>query len=163
PPQTAGEVSNLVPLPEILSELTASGVGTRTVERSYDHAIAKLGPELSILQSVPVEDIAHAGSSLLAEAITRLRSGHVIRDAGYDGEYGVIRLFEENELRRLTGGAMLFDTPVSKRKPAEAVKAVAPASSVAADDAPVEPARPRLRLVSDRTSGAVAGILAQLD
>ena len=34
---------------------------SRTVERSYDQAIAKLGAELSILQSVPVEDIAHAG------------------------------------------------------------------------------------------------------
>src|SRR5262252_168921 len=91
PPETAGEVSNLVPLPEILSELTGNGVGTRTVEASYDHAIAKLGSELSILQSVPVEDIAHAGSPLLAEAITRLRAGRVICEAGYDGEYGVIR------------------------------------------------------------------------
>ena len=37
---------------------------------------------------------------MLAEAITRLRAGKVIRDAGYDGEYGVIRLFEEGELKR---------------------------------------------------------------
>src|SRR5262249_13180630 len=61
PPPSAGDVSNLVPLPEVLSELTQSGVASRAVERSYDHALAKLGPELSILQSVPVEDIAHAG------------------------------------------------------------------------------------------------------
>src|SRR6476646_5490562 len=163
PPPTAGAVSSLVPLPEILSELTATGTASRAVAHGYDQAIAKLGPELSILQSVPVDDIAHAGSAILAEAITLLRSGHVIRDAGYDGEYGVIRLFEENELRRLTGGAMLFDTPVSKRKPAEAVKVVAPPSSVATDDAPVKSARPRLRVVSDRTSSTVSGILAQLD
>ena len=163
PPPTAGAVASLVPLPEILSELTATGTASRAVAHGYDQAIAKLGPELSILQSVPAEDIAHAGSAILAEAITRLRSGQVIREAGYDGEYGIIRLFEENELRRLTGGAMLFDTPVSKRKPAEAVKAVAPPSSVATDDAPVKPARPRLRVVSDRTSSAVSGILAQLD
>jgi DNA helicase-2/ATP-dependent DNA helicase PcrA len=82
PPRTAGEVTNLVPLPEILSELTASGTATRTVERGYDQAIAKLGPELAILQSLPIEDIARAGSSLLAEAITRLRAGQVIRDPG---------------------------------------------------------------------------------
>jgi Uncharacterized conserved protein len=75
PPPTAGAVSSLVPLPEILSELTATGAASHAVARSYDHAIAKLGPELSILQSVPVEDIAHAGSSILAEAITRLRTG----------------------------------------------------------------------------------------
>jgi uncharacterized protein (TIGR00375 family) len=162
PPRTAGAVSSLVPLPEILSELTASGAASRTVARGYDQAISKLGPELPILQSVPVEDIAHAGSSILAEAIARLRSGHVIRDAGYDGEYGVIRLFEENELKRLTGGALLFDAPVSRRKPAEAVKADVP-SPTAQEDAPVKPGRPRLRIVSDRTNGPASGILAQLD
>ena len=75
PPATAGEVSNLVPLPEILSEIAASGVKSQAVERNYDQAIAKLGDELSILQAVPVEDIARAGSALLAEAITRLRAG----------------------------------------------------------------------------------------
>src|SRR5262249_60506500 len=64
PPPTAGTVSNLVPLPEILSELTASGAASRAVVRGYDQAIAKLGSELSILQSVPVEDMAHAGSPL---------------------------------------------------------------------------------------------------
>src|SRR5262249_38763067 len=100
PPPSAGTVSSLVPLPEILSELTASGAASRAVGRGYDQAIAKLGSELSILQSVPVEDIAHAGSPLLAEAITRLRAGRVICEAGYDGEYGVIRLFQDSELRR---------------------------------------------------------------
>ena len=170
PPPTAGAVSSLVPLPEILSELTATGAASRAVARGYDQVIAKLGPELSILQSVPVEDIAHAGSSLLAEAITRLRSGHVIRDAGYDGEYGVIRLFEEDELKRLTSGSLLFDTPMSKRKPtaprtallAEQTKADATFPAVE-DGAPVKPARPRLRIVSHRTSSTASGILAQLD
>ena len=123
PPPTAGSVSNLVPLPEILSELTATGAASRAVARGYDQAIAKLGSELSILQSVPVEDIAHAGSSLLAEAITRLRAGQVIRDPGYDGEYGVIRLFEENELERLTAGGLLFEAPISKRTASGAAEA----------------------------------------
>src|SRR5690349_23956487 len=48
PPPTAGMVSNFVPLPEILSELTASGAASRAVVRGYDQAIAKLGSELSI-------------------------------------------------------------------------------------------------------------------
>jgi DNA helicase II / ATP-dependent DNA helicase PcrA len=123
PPPSAGDVSNLVPLPEILSELTESGPASRAVERSYDQALAKLGPELSILQSVPVEDIRHAGSSLLADAIRRLRNGQVIREAGYDGEYGIIRLFEDGELKRLSGGSLLFDAPMSKRAPLIPAKA----------------------------------------
>jgi DNA helicase-2/ATP-dependent DNA helicase PcrA len=161
PPPTAGSVSNLVPLPEILSELTATGPGSQAVARGYDQAIGKLGAELSILQSVPVEDIAHAGSSLLAEAIMRLRAGQVIREPGYDGEYGVIRLFEDAELKRLTAGGLLFDSPISQRRPAGQPK---PTPSPAADDGEAaKPARPRLHLVKDAASNPGSGILAALD
>ena len=59
---TAGEVSNLVPLPEVLSEIVASGPASKAVEQSYTRLVATLGPELSILQAVPLEDIARAGS-----------------------------------------------------------------------------------------------------
>ncbi len=155
PPSTAGTVTNLVPLPEILSELTGTGPQSRSVERNYNVATAKLGAELDILQSVPIEDIAHAGSPLLAEAITRLRAGRVIRQPGYDGEYGVIRLFEDGELRHLTSGGQLFDAPVAtaKRK-----AAIIPAGK---DDV-AEPARSQARLV--RAGLATGrGILAELD
>ncbi len=108
PPPTAGEVANLVPLAEVLSEIAGSGPSSRTVERGYDRLLAALGSELAILQSVPVEDIARTDSSLLAEAIARLRAGKVICEAGYDGEYGVIRLFADDELRRQTAGGTLF-------------------------------------------------------
>jgi DNA helicase II / ATP-dependent DNA helicase PcrA len=118
PPATAGEVSNLVALPEILGEIAATGPGSRSVERGYGRLLSALGPELSILQSVPIEDIAHADSSLLAEAIARLRAGKVIRDAGYDGEYGVIRLFAEDELQEKRAGGLLFAKPGSHFPPA---------------------------------------------
>src|SRR5262249_17669500 len=147
PPPTAGSVSNLVPLPEILAELAMSGPATRTVERSYDQAIARLGAELAILQALPIEDIAHAGSTLLAEAITRLRAGQVIREAGYDGEYGVIRLFEESELKRLTSGGLLFDAPSAKPKAAPTA-VPAPAADDAAEGMP-----PRLRMGHARERG----------
>src|SRR5262245_20509840 len=160
PPATAGDVSNLVPLPEILSELTGSGVATRTVENTYDQALAKLGPELSILQAVPAEDIARAGSTLLGEAITRLRSGQVIREPGYDGEYGVIRLFEESELKRLTAGGLLFDAPVARRKTPAKTKA---APDPVPDEATSKPKRPQLRLVSDQSRNDASGLLAALD
>jgi len=117
PPPTAGEVSNLVPLPELLGEIAASGPASKTVERGYGRLLAALGSELAILQSVPLEDISRADSSLLAEAIARLRAGRVIRDAGYDGEYGVIRLFADEELRRETAGGLLFETPRDESPP----------------------------------------------
>lgn len=115
PPPTAGEVASLVPLPEVLAEITATGVGAQAVARAYDRATAALGPELAVLQEVPVEQIARA-DALLGEAVGRLRRGEVIREAGYDGEYGVIRLFAEGELDRAVRGALLFAAP--RRAPA---------------------------------------------
>jgi DNA helicase-2/ATP-dependent DNA helicase PcrA len=111
PPPTAGDVRNLVPLPEILAELLGTASGTKTVSRAYEQLIDQLGPELFILEDAPLEEVRHAGPALLGEAITRLRQGQVLRQAGYDGEYGVIRLFETAELRRHTSGEVLFELP----------------------------------------------------
>ncbi|MEU5691683.1 UvrD-helicase domain-containing protein [Actinosynnema sp. NPDC020468] len=101
---------NLVPLPEIVGEIAGTGPKSKRVQGEIDKLTAALGPELGILQDVPVDDIS-AHSTLLGEAVGRLRRGEVVRDAGYDGEYGVIRLFEPGELHRRTAAPGLFDGP----------------------------------------------------
>ena len=98
PPPTAGKVISLVPLPEILSEIMQVGPSSKSVIAEYENLINKLGPELSILTSVPVEEIEKVHSPILAEGISRLRKGQVIRQSGYDGEYGIIKLFNEDEI-----------------------------------------------------------------
>jgi PHP family Zn ribbon phosphoesterase len=60
-----------------------------------------------LLTEMPIEEIAGA-SPLLAEAIARLRSGAVIREAGFDGEYGAIRLFAPGEVAEVEREDMLF-------------------------------------------------------
>ena len=100
---------SLVPLPEIVSEIRGVGVNTKTVRREVAALQRGLGPELAILESLPVEEIDGRGAPLISEAIRRLRAGEVIRQAGYDGEYGVIRLFEPGELEERVGGPSLFE------------------------------------------------------
>lgn len=97
-PPTAGETNSLIPLEEILSEIMRVGVNSKKVQTTYEGLVQKLGPELSILMDIPIDEISKAGTPLLREAIYRLREGKVIRQAGFDGEYGVIRLFEKNEI-----------------------------------------------------------------
>ena len=82
-----------IPLPEILGEVHGTGAGSRRVEQEYTKLLKALGPELTILLDTPLEAIAAAGGSRLAEGIRRMRSGEVTAAGGYDGEYGVIRLF----------------------------------------------------------------------
>ncbi len=101
----------LVPLPEILGEIHGVGAKSRTVEQSAAQLIARLGPELDVLERLPLEDVARAGNPLFLEALTRLRAGQVHRDAGYDGEYGVIRLFAPEEIRERSVVGMLFGPP----------------------------------------------------
>ena len=115
PPPTAGAVVHLVPLPEILAEIAATSAAAQAVTRAYDRATAALGPEFTLLQEVPVEDIARADPPL-GEAVTRLRRGEVIREAGYDGAYGVIRLFAEGELGRVADSPLLGDVPGRRRR-----------------------------------------------
>ncbi len=114
-PATSGSVQSFVPLPEILSEIVGAGVAAKAVQAAYGRVTAALGPELCVLGEVPVEDVERA-DPLLGEAVARLRSGTVIREAGYDGEYGVIKLFGDGELSRFTKGELLFDAPVRKRQ-----------------------------------------------
>src|SRR5690606_671772 len=58
-------------------------------------------------------------SPLLAEGLRRMRAGEVIREGGYDGEYGVIRVFQPGELESGKSVSLLFDLPAAV-KPAGA-------------------------------------------
>jgi DNA helicase-2/ATP-dependent DNA helicase PcrA len=116
-PATAGKVRSFVPLAEILSELRGVGPKSKTVGRTRDALLGELGPELDILGTIPTADIGHRGGELLREAVERLRSGNVIRSAGYDGEYGVIRLFADDELEAKRGAGLLFALPTASSTP----------------------------------------------
>ncbi|GHJ12360.1 UvrD-helicase domain-containing protein [Micromonospora sp. AKA38] len=122
-PAHAREVAHLVPLAEILGEINKVGARSKKVEGKLNELVAALGPELEILTRTPVEEIGRVGGELLAEGIGRLRRGEVRRVPGYDGEYGVITLFDPAELGAPGGGAgqeTLFDVPVpAQRRPAE--------------------------------------------
>lgn len=129
PPSTAGKIFSLVPLQEIISEINGVGPSSKSVICEYERLINTFGSELAILQEVPVDEISKS-STLLGEAISRLRQGKVIKHAGYDGEYGVIRLFEENELgnKKSTSHVcknavnLKLDIEIPKLKPVKCIK-----------------------------------------
>ncbi|HEU4900062.1 MAG TPA: AAA family ATPase, partial [Actinomycetota bacterium] len=93
-PEGAAGCRNLLPLDEVVAEVTGVGTASKTVRRTVDAMIEQLGPELPILEHVPLDEIDKAGFPAVAEAIGKVRRGQVERDPGFDGEYGSIRLPE---------------------------------------------------------------------
>jgi len=96
-PENFVPYKNLVPLGEILGEVYGKGVKTKTVQTAYEEMIEKLGTEFSILLDIPVEEIKKLSGEMTAEAIRRVREGEMIVEPGYDGEYGVVKIFSKEE------------------------------------------------------------------
>lgn len=90
--------SSLIPLREILSEILGIGPQSKRVAQVYEETLASSGPELQILDQLPLGEIQSVPASLVREAISRMRGGRVMRDPGFDGEYGRIKLFGAHEL-----------------------------------------------------------------
>jgi uncharacterized protein (TIGR00375 family) len=84
---------SLIPLEEIMAETLGVGKASKKVQALYFDMLSKLGPELPLLMDRPLKDIRSAGGDKLAEAVRRVRAGKVSIQPGYDGSYGVIKIF----------------------------------------------------------------------
>jgi len=118
----------LVQLPQVVGELLGVGAKSKSVEAAVGRLVDRFGPELSILRDVPLDEAAALGPPGIDEALRRLRSGQVVLAGGYDGEYGVVRLFEAKEVADLRPGASepLFGLPTP---PGSAVVPSSPAAT----------------------------------
>jgi DNA helicase II / ATP-dependent DNA helicase PcrA len=105
-PEGAKPFANLVPLVELLGEILGVGATSTRVRKSYDKLLAAAGSELAVLMHLPIEDADREGPPLLGEALRRVRVGEVKRSAGFDGEYGMVRVFDEDERKRLLAQTM---------------------------------------------------------
>ncbi|MBD3414520.1 MAG: AAA family ATPase [Candidatus Aminicenantes bacterium] len=88
---------SIIPLKEILSEITGVGPFSKTVDSEYFSLIRAYGPELNILLDLPVQTLRQDGWDVFAEAVERMRHRQVLIQEGYDGEYGRIKVFQKKE------------------------------------------------------------------
>ena len=107
--ENAKRFESLVPLPEVIGASIGTSAASKKAVREYHCILAELGPEFEILRNLPLEDIRRVSGDRVAEGIGRLRDGRVERIPGFDGEYGVIRLFSAEELNNTEGQMNFFD------------------------------------------------------
>ena len=121
---------------QILAEVHGTGSSSKRVQESYEALLQTLGSELSILRSLPLQEIQQAGGELLAEGIRRVRSGDVHIEGGYDGEYGIIKLFDDTERAVSKSQIDLFGAEDRKKHPRKTAKEITPAPLAKADALP---------------------------
>ncbi len=80
----------IVPLPELLAQQVGTAPSSKKVAAAYASLLAEAGPELPLLLETDSQALAKLG--IIGEAIHKVREGHVVREGGYDGEYGSIRV-----------------------------------------------------------------------
>lgn len=94
-PDSAIPFRRMVPLEEIIAEALEAAVGTKTVEREYRQLIYKGGTEFNVLLHVQDDALRTMTDARVADGILRVRQGRVVIEPGYDGEYGTLRLFQD--------------------------------------------------------------------
>ncbi|MDI6758496.1 MAG: endonuclease Q family protein [Candidatus Omnitrophota bacterium] len=99
-PENPIPFKRLIPLDEIIAEAKGVGKGSVAVERDYHSCIAKFGTEFEILLRASEEDLLKGLPLKVAQGVLRVREGKVNIKPGFDGEYGTISIFEEEEKKK---------------------------------------------------------------
>ncbi|MBU0967960.1 MAG: UvrD-helicase domain-containing protein [Proteobacteria bacterium] len=153
-PANGPSFKSLIPMPEVIGEIMGRGPATKGVLEQYQKTINRFGSEFNIFLHTPVEEISRF-SPLLAEAVARIRSNKVIRQGGFDGQFGVIRTFAEGEINRLRGQASLFADPLPAKKKKNEEKTTPPAEILPLFP-PLPPAENKTRNLNPEQQMAIA-------
>jgi len=87
----------LVPLNEIIAEALFSTVASQKVKDLFNSLCLKFGSELNILLKTPVADIQKEAGVRIAEGVARVRKGDIVILPGFDGQYGVVKIWDDKK------------------------------------------------------------------
>ena len=87
---------SLIPLNEIVAEALGKTPDCQSVWDVAFRFIREFGNEYAVLTEVPVADLCRVAPERVGEGVDRMRKGRVRIDPGHDGEYGSIRLFDDD-------------------------------------------------------------------
>jgi len=84
----------IVPLHEILAEVVGVvSISSPKVTELYERLIDGVGSEFAVLLKSGLEKIKAVAGERTAEAIQKVRSGEIVVQPGYDGVFGVVKIW----------------------------------------------------------------------
>jgi len=98
-PENATGYMHLLPLSEIIA--TVLGVTYPSIQRVweiYNALVTRFGDEYTVLIDASKEEMSKIVESRIAEAVVRVREEKVKVTPGYDGVYGQLIIYEEQEM-----------------------------------------------------------------
>lgn len=96
-PDTSIPFRHMIPLEQIIADARGVGEFTQTVEKEYFNIVNKCSGEFNILLNMGEKELKSQLPEKIAEGVMRVRKGKVNILPGYDGEYGKIKIFNEDE------------------------------------------------------------------
>ena len=108
-PKNAIPFKSLIPLNEVIAEAIGVTVLSKEVLKHYNNLIKNLGSEFKILLESSKEEIEKESLPEIAEGVIKMREGEVFIEPGYDGVYGRIKIFsDENSQKNKINQKTLF-------------------------------------------------------
>jgi len=103
-PKNRPPFKSLVPLNEIIAESLGRGVNTKGVSSEYDSIIKQGKNEFNILLHLSHPELEKITLPKIAAGIIKVREGNIIVEPGFDGEYGVVKIFTKEEQKKSADG-----------------------------------------------------------
>ncbi|MBI2596555.1 DNA helicase UvrD [Candidatus Daviesbacteria bacterium] len=91
------EYRMLVPLLQVIAEAFNTAPTTQKVLNEYKKLTTALGSEIKILTKVDIQEIAKISGERIAEGVKKDRDGDLVIDPGYDGVYGVVKIWQSDD------------------------------------------------------------------
>ena len=99
-PQSRVPYKSVIPLEEIIAETLDVGVASKKVSGFYERMTSQR-PEFDILLDLDKDQISKISNPQIAESVIRVREGRVALEGGYDGVFGKIKIYSEEEREKL--------------------------------------------------------------
>ncbi|MEA1981801.1 MAG: endonuclease Q family protein [candidate division Zixibacteria bacterium] len=97
-PNNAHGYKKLVELDKIIAEaLDMKSRTSKRVQAEYQNIIRQAGTEMTVLLDLPLGDLFKMTLPSVVEGVKRVREGNLHVEPGFDGQYGMVNIFNDEE------------------------------------------------------------------